>query len=319
MPPDPQRLSAGKVVAAERPIPRFELIFPSRAAHLRYLARCQIPVSLKIAWAELLGRLDRWRSPDTLAGARQVNEPIIAGTEWESRAETVARRRLVEDRVREAGFWRARWDRDSVVGLEHMHAALGQGRGVILSFAHTGCMFGTFSPLWTEAGRITYIVSGDWFFERPDGSDWSFRVEHWRRGLAAAEGRIVPTGGSFDTVRALLERGDVVMLAFDMPGSMRMRFLGKDVALASGAAVAARETDSLVLPVRRRRRGLALEVQFAPAFDPRQFAGVEALQQALLAHHERWILERPAALENPSRPGAWHGTARADSWERPPR
>jgi lauroyl/myristoyl acyltransferase len=225
----------------------------------------------------------------------------------------------VEERVREAGFWRTRWDRDPIAGVEHLHGALAQGRGVILTFTHTSCIFGTQAPLWTQARRITYISTGDWFLDEPDGSDWSVRVEHWRRGLAQSQGRIVRTGDSFGTLRALLERGEVVMIAFDMPGSTKVRFLGKPVGLASGTAVAARETDSLVLPVRRRRRGLSLEVEFAPAFDPREFADVDALQRALADHHERWILEHPATMEDPSRLGAWDGTARADGWDRPPR
>jgi Bacterial lipid A biosynthesis acyltransferase len=308
-----------RLADAERPIPRFELIFASRRERLSYHVRCRIPVRLKIAWAELLGRLDRWRSPDLLDEARKVNEPIIAGTRWQAEGDELARRRLVDERVREAGFWRTHWDRDPVVGLEHMHAALAEGRGVIVTFAHTGCMFGTFAPLWTEARRITYISTGSWFFDEPDGSDWSFRVEHWRRGLRESEGRIVCMGGSFGTLRALLERGEVVMIAFDMPGSKNMRFLGKEVALASGTAVAARETDSLVLPVRRRRRGLGLEVEFTPALDPRDYPDAGALQEALAAHHERWILERPASFEDPTRLGAWESGARPDAWVRPPR
>lgn len=305
--------------AADQPIPRFALPFPSFAARLSYLARTHAPISLKIAAAELLGRLDRWRAPNELAEARIVTEAIVAGTPLASQVEAVARRRLVEERVREAAFWRSRWDRDKVRNLAALQAALGETRGLILSFSHMGSFHGTFAPVWTDAHRLTYVVTDTWFLEPPDDSGWGLRVEHWRRGLAGIGGRIVTRPGTFDTLHALLERGDVVMLAFDMPGSMKMQFLGKEIQLASGAATIALQTGVPILPVRRARRGLRLEVEYGFPIDPRQHQDAQSLQAALAAQHERWILERPAALEDPRRPGAWEDGAQKTGWSRPER
>jgi len=305
------------VRAAEQPIPRFELTFPSLAARLRYLALIYTPTWLKIAAAELLGRLERWRAPEELAEARAVARAIVAGTPLASQVEAVARRRLVDEHVREAGFWRARWDRGRVRNMASLRAVLAEGRGLILSFSHSGPFHGSFAPLWTDTHRLTYIVTDPWLLAPPDGSDWGFRVEHWRRALARIGGRLVTTPGTFETLRALLDRGEVVMVAFDMPGSMTMRFLGKEVMLASGTATIAVQTGAVVLPVRRVRRGLRLEVEFGQPVDPREYQDAGAFQTALAAQHEQWILERPGALEDPTRPGAWEEGARPTGWSRP--
>jgi lauroyl/myristoyl acyltransferase len=306
-----------RLFRAQQPIPRFELSFPSRAAQLFYALRCRMPLALKIILAELLGRLDRRHKPDDLAEARRATEAIVSGTHLQSRIEAIARRRLVEERVREAAFWRSRWDRDPVVGLEHMHAALAEGRGVIVSFCHLGSFQASIAPLHTEAGRTTYIATNSWMLDPPDGSEWGARIEHWRRGLSRADGRIVRMPGTFETLQALLERGELTMLAFDVPGRMDTHFLGKSVMLTAGAASLALQTDAIVLPLRRVRRGLRIAAEFGRPIDSRAHADQRSLHTALAAVHEAWILDQPAALEDPGRPGAWEHAARPVGWSRP--
>jgi lauroyl/myristoyl acyltransferase len=308
-----------RLLRAEQPLPRFELTFPSRAARLCYALRCRVPFPIKVLAAELLGRLDRRLKPAELAEARTAAEAIVAGTRLAGQVEAIARRRLVEERLREAAFWRARFDRDRVVGAANMHAALAQGRGVILSFCHVGSFHGSIAPLSRHAGRTTYIATNSWLLEPPDGSEWGLRIEHWRRRLAAMDGRVVQMPGTFQTLGALLDRGDVTMIAFDMPGNSETRFLGKPVMLTSGTAKLALKTDALVLPLRPTHRGLRLGIEFGRPVDPRQHLDARSLQSAIAAIHEEWILERPAALEDPSRPGAWEGEARPSGWGSPRR
>jgi hypothetical protein len=308
-----------RLLRAEQPLPRFELTFQSRAARLFYALRCRLPFPMKVLAAELLGRLDRWLQPGELAEARTATEAIVAGTRLAGQVETIARRRLVEERLREAAFWRARFDRDQVVGTANMQGALAQGRGVILSFCHVGSFHGSIAPLSRDAGRTTYIATNSWFLEPPDGSEWSLRIEHWRRRLAAIDGRIVQMPGTFETLGALLDRGEVVMLAFDMPGNSETRFLGKPVMLTSGTAKLALRTDALVLPLRPARRGLRLAIEFGRPIDPREHVDARSLQSAIAGIHEEWILERPAALEDPSRPGAWEREALPSGWGSPRR
>ncbi|HEY1596613.1 MAG TPA: hypothetical protein VGF74_14555 [Thermoleophilaceae bacterium] len=306
-----------RLLQADEPLPRYDFIFPGRAGRLRHWLRGRVPLAVKIGIAELLGRLDRWRRPSELAEARVVTEAIVAGTRRAGELESIARRRLVSERVRESAFWRARWDRDHATGLDNMHAALDQGRGVIVSFCHLGSFQGSIGPLCTEGHRTTYIATNSWFLDRPDGSAWGVRIEHWRRGLARMDGRIVRMPGTFDTMRALLERGEVTMLAFDMPGRSETQFLGKRVMLTSGTAKLALRTDSLVLPMRRVRRGLRIVSEYGHPLDPRRHLNAQSLQAELAGIHEHWILDLPEALEDPRRPGAWEDGAGPSGWSCP--
>ncbi|HEY2600876.1 MAG TPA: hypothetical protein VGI67_04910 [Thermoleophilaceae bacterium] len=308
-----------RLTEAEQVLPTYELTFPSFRSRVSYAVRCRIPIKLKIAAAELLGRVDAIRNREALERARRITEGIVVGTHLEDEVEAIARRRLVENRVSSAGFWRTRWDRDAVLGGEHLHDAVASGRGTMLSFCHIGCFHGSFAPVWTHERRVTYVPTNPWFLVPPDGSDWGFMVEHWRRRLKEIEARVVIMPGTFETLGALLERGEVVMIAFDMPGSRKADFLGKEVDLTAGTANIAFQTGSLVVPTRRRRRGLKLCIEYAPPLDPNDFADAESLQATLVAFHGNWILERPAALEDPNRPGAWENSALPSGWTRPPR
>jgi lauroyl/myristoyl acyltransferase len=313
------RALSRQLLLAEQPIPRFEHIFPSSRARLSYALKRRVPLAAKIAMAEAMGRLDAVRKPAELEEARTVTRAIVTGTHREGELEAIARRRLVAERLHEASFWRARWDRDPVAGGDYLHAAVAAGRGVIISFCHLGAFRGSIAPVKNREGRTTYVATNSWILEPPDGSEWSVRVEHWRRGLARSDGRVVKMPGTFETLAALLERHEVTMLAFDMPGSIDTRFLGKSVMLASGTAKLALRTDALVLPMRRVRRGVHLVIEYGPPVDPRGYDDAGSLHRDLAALHERWILERPEALEDPRRPGAWENCADPSGWPRPQR
>ena len=124
----------------------------------------------------------------------------------------------------------------------------------------------------------------------------------------------MPARGSFEIVQTLLRRGEPVFLFFDMPGPRETRFLGKPVMLADGTAQLAARADALVLPLRSRRVGSEVWLDACAPLDPRDFASSDELHDALAAQHERWILENPAALEDPRSTG-WEATVRA--WTRP--
>jgi lauroyl/myristoyl acyltransferase len=116
-------------------------------------------------------------------------------------------------------------------------------------------------------------------------------------------------------IQALLERGESVFLSYDMPGPRNTYFLGKRATLAEGTAQLAVRADAIVLPVRTRRAGHRVWVDAAKPLDPRQLT-VDELHNALAALHERWILENPAAMEDPHKTGWEHG-ATAEAWVAP--
>jgi lauroyl/myristoyl acyltransferase len=128
---------------------------------------------------------------------------------------------------------------------------------------------------------------------------------------------LLHAAGSFAIIARLLEEGQVVSVFFALPGSRETQFLGKPVMMTSGSARLARGADALILPIRTRRDGHRVHVDASAPLDPREQPDVDRLHEALAAVHERWILEFPAALEDPNRSGAWEGTATALSWRRP--
>jgi lauroyl/myristoyl acyltransferase len=127
---------------------------------------------------------------------------------------------------------------------------------------------------------------------------------------------LIASEGCFPVVTELLRRGAVVVMAFDWPGSVESRFLGKPVRLAAGTARLAEVSGALVVPVMRDFRQLRLRTTFGAPLGAAP-GGWRQLHDAVAAHHERWILECPAALEDPRRAGAWEEAATAESWGLP--
>jgi hypothetical protein len=307
-----------RVTAADEPVPRFDMSFASRGARFRYTFVSYVPTALKLLAAELLGRVDAIRKPEALAAARVTTEKIVAGTHRAGDVEAIARRRLIEARVRQAVFWRRHWTRDRVIGEDNIQAALASGRPVLLTFCHLAAFEGTFAPI-AAAGRATYLPLASWFLDPPGDNPWGYRLAHWRRAFAEIKGRVVLMPGTFDVLHALLERGEIVMVAFDSPGKTETQFLGKPVMLASGSARLAHQTGALILPVRRLRRGLRVAVEYGEPIDSRTYEDADSLHVTLANLHTGWILDQPEALEDPSREGFWEDDALPTGWTRPVR
>jgi hypothetical protein len=248
--------------------------------------------------------------------ARAAMMPVIAGTSWGLRLEEVAREYLVEREACNALFWqpwaRARVDEQSLLRFKQ---ALAGERGVLLSASHLGPYF-QISAILAALDCTPYGIVGSWFLEQPSHDNWGRRLARWHKGLGKA--RLVPARGSFPVVRALLSQGECVVVFFDMPGHRPTRFLGKPAMLADGTARLAIDSDALVLPIRLRRRGHHVCLDVAEALDPREYADVEELHEALARLHERWILEFPAAMSDP-RSFGWEQGAAAHAWATPDR
>ena len=253
------------------------------------------------------------RSPGERQSAVSAMETIVAGTERADDLEELGRLHLIERQVDRALFWQRRWPaKVDEEGRARLEQAISSGRGLLLSACHLGPHYRLPSvpPL---ADLDTYLVPGPWFFEAPSHDLWGRRLARWRKGLRS---RPVLSTGSFPIVQALLERGDPVFLYFDMPGNRPTRFLGKPAMLANGTAHLAVKADALVLPLRARRAGHEVWVEVGAALDPRDWPGAEELHDALAAFHERWILEDPAAMEDPRTIG-WGEGASAEAWVAP--
>jgi len=255
------------------------------------------------------------RSPEAREDALAAMETIVAGTPRAHELEELAREYLIERGALKALFWEP-WATPSVdaQSAAHLRDALSADRGVLLSACHLGPYTPSMS-IFKPLGEVPFVVAGPWFFEKPTPGIWGRRLAHWWK---CSNARYICSRGSFPILKALLERHDIVYLFFDLPGPHETRFLGKPAMLADGTARLAVETDALLVPVRARRVGHRVWEDVGAALDPRQFAGVDELHSALAEVHESWILEHPAAMEDPRGYG-WGNAATPQAWSRPQR
>jgi len=276
--------------------------------------RSALPVTVAVKRAERRGESDWENSAEAREQATAAMARILAGTPRAQELEQLARAHLIETNVDKALFWQQPWSAKlDDVSAARVQSALAAGRGVLLSACHVGAFYRLqCAPPFRR--RVTYMTPGPWFFEAPTADYWGRRLARWRKGMKS---HAVPAKGSFRTIQALLERAEPVFLFFDMPGPRGTRFLGKQAMLAEGNAQLAVRADALVLPLRARRDGYRVWVDVAAPVDPRELDGVDQLHERLAAVHERWILENPAAMEDPCSI-AWLAAAEADGAIRQP-
>lgn len=270
-----------------------------------------LPTPLAL-WRATTQAAASWESsPSERRRALGAMAAAVAGTPREPELEELARQYLIEDAACRVLFWQP-WKRASmdVGSRERLEEAVAQRRGVLLSACHMGPIFLYISAI-SYGPTPVYIVSAPWFLEEPGHDEWGRRLARWWQGLQPRNERMIYRPGASRVMRALLGQGEMVLNYFDMPGSRPTRFLGKTVMLASSTARVAADSDALVLPIRARRDGQRAWTDIGQAYDPRRFASAEELHDALAVAHERSILELPATLEDPTRPGSWAAAAGA--------
>lgn len=277
------------------------------------LIRRLLPTRLMLMRAARRGAAIWDRDSGARREATVVMEAVVQGTARAGEVGELARRHVIERSIDETLQWQP-WptpamDSDSAA---HIQAALGAGRGVLLSSCHTGPFYLSV-PAFSRMGVVPFTVAGPWFFQQPSHDHWGRRLAVWQK---RSRSRMILSTGSFPTLAALLERGDVVFIFFDMPGRAQTRFLGKPAMLADGSARLAMQTGALILPLRTRITGLRVWLDAAAALDPHDFSDTGELHRALAEQHERWILESPAAMDDP-RTFGWGDGATPAGWMPP--
>jgi len=276
------------------------------------LANALTPAPLAVRRAERVGAAI-WETEADQRERALAAMGAVLGRIGERELEAVAREHLIEMQALTALFWQRPWRAEIDPGSrERVERALASERGVLLSACHVG-PYERLDRARPFRGRHTYLVPGAWFFERPTSGRWGRRLARWRR---ATKSRCVPADGSFRIIAALLERGEAVFVFFDLPGPRPTRFLGRHAMLADGTAQLAVRSGALVLPLRARRAGARVLVEAGEALDPADAGSADELHERLAAVHERWILEMPAAMEDPREIG-WGDGATAEAWVAP--
>ena len=181
-------------------------------------------------------------------------------------------------------------DRCEVEGLEHLRAALAEGRGAILMAAHMGNA--ALVPLrLASAGwpvsvlyKESRMMSADFFLEGLE--------RYGIQGIAANAGL-----RAYGQMLAALKQGRIVFLMLDQgvkqakDGQMH-RFLGKDMPMPAGPAQLARAARAPVLPVAT----LAATPRWRFALQPLLTLGQESLEAdvaTLVRATERIVLDQP--------------------------
>lgn len=185
-------------------------------------------------------------------------------------------------------------------GVDTLRAAQAEGRGVILSFNHHGWFVASFSALRRQGIETHLAAANHYFLDTPKPG---YHGRHDRQHLidCALGANTFNAVGSFPHIRDLLERGQIVALAFDVPGPARTEVLGRTVYTAPGIARTAKTTGALIVPLTMwNTRGPIGSARIeSPPLDPNAYESVEDLHAAVVARHEPALLAWPDAVEWP--------------------
>lgn len=251
----------------------------AKAVELRDLARIPLwllskplyavaPVSFHFRLAALLGRLEWRRSPLRAAAVAALEEHLDAADAAER--ELVCRRHF---EFRSRGRFTRTWpqvrgfrgsDAIRVEGLEHLDAALADGRGALIVTGHFGYAR-LVKPILRATGRSVLLVGPG---RRPGRKDMpphltrlgSFvhtsllrlpRASHFDDRWQRTVGEDLPTGLNLRPLIAALGRNEALVILADGRVAQALRPVtlgGIRMYLAPGAMSLARETGAAVLP-----------------------------------------------------------------------
>jgi lauroyl/myristoyl acyltransferase len=279
-----------------------------------------VPDGVALAAAALAGRI-RWLWPPSRRRAIARISLIVAHTPRAGEVKKLARRELVshavatEIQVRPWMMVNAR-----VEDREHLVEAAESTRPTIVMIAHFG---GAGSQPIKELGRPVYAIAHPFLNPRLPGTRagwWAYKARlGWER-LRTSPLRLVFRGNAYATLEALLERGEVVVIALDVPGSMKTTMAGKTAYLGSGLANLAKRTDALVVPLFGRLEKRRPVIRLAEAIDPRDFAGPQELLDCLAGLMTDEILRAPEHVDpNLFWPEIWRDDSAAlglEPWKR---
>ena len=141
--------------------------------------------------------------------------------------------------------WRGenRWhprltNRQEVVGLEHLQAALAEGRGCIVSFVHHGDWAGMFPSIARLGIPLRVVSNPDVMESEVPWLRQTARLITSNPGVELIDSRLGSSG-----VREALKAGSAVGVALDPPGHTLINIFGREVFASSGGSRIAMEGD----------------------------------------------------------------------------
>jgi lauroyl/myristoyl acyltransferase len=275
-----------------RPLVR---LYASKHAHRLLPA----PVALAVV-GSLEPLVRRYRNPTEDRDADHLMKDLLLYTPRAREAPKLARRYLRERaRTREL-FWRP-WllERSRVIGREHWEAAHAGGGGGVVVLGHIGASWAVPGILGLNGFRLYLVTSAHFWKPMPPGlmglAYPYMRSEYGEKALG--RGRLIPNDAGPERLIELVERGETVGIAFDVPGSAATPFLGRSVALSGGPATLAWRTKVKVLPVIAERHGARIDLRMLEPLDPADYRDLRGLRVAIARTYEPFVLEKPEAVE----------------------
>lgn len=264
------------------------------AARLAGLRRVTSPAASLIVAARMKRALN---DPKTLAEADDemsflVPEAFAAG----------ALRPLATQYLNQM-LWRAelRWQPRSIThqpvqGIHHLHDAQAAGRGVILSFMHHAQYDGAFASLRRAGAEPICTAAHPGMFGK---GVKPYLRQHLK--VVALGGRVIDVAVGFSRLKDVVQAGETLALASDVPGSTPVTFAGRSLRGSSGAArIAALTGAPVVLMTSRREPSGTPVLTLSEALNPTQFSSPEELLRAMTSHHEAAVLAWPEASDQPT-------------------
>lgn len=259
-----------------------------------------MPAPIALAIAAVVGTPGRrHRKADELMRSEHLMKDLLLYTPRAGEARALARRNVAEiSRLREL-FWRPWLLKNSrVIGSEHWESARAGGRGCVIVVGHLGAVFAV-SRLLREKGFPHYAVATPryWEAQAPGFVGLMTRYLHTEYAEAVGPGRLLSSTAPPGMLVELLERGESVLIAFDVPGSAATPFLGRSVALSGGPATLAFRTGTKVLPVLPERHGTRIDLRMFKPLDPADHRDLPSLRAAIARVFEQLVLAKPEIVE----------------------
>lgn len=240
-----------------------------------------VPTPVAIPLALAAGRL-RWHTSSKMRKKtlRWASDILEVGPD-DPAARRLARAACAERTVADVLIWRPWAQRRAPFhGFERVLAARDSERGAIISAGHTITLNG-FSVAAAARGVAPYTArAAGSRTEKLTGYPGLWKAARIRNGEEAGV-RYIERPGTYSLFRALLERGEICTLMFDVEGDQETQWGGGSVSLARGPATLAFEVGVPVIPVVARREGWRFVCRALEPLEPADFADAVDLHDYL--------------------------------------
>ena len=210
---------------------------------------------------------------------------------------------------RELWLGEARWrpsllTGQSVDGVHHLHELVAQGTGFVINTMHHGNWEGVFGAL-AEFGLTSHVVATSEMFT----SSMPGWMRQQARLVTDSGCTLIDVADGMPSIRAVLAQGLPVTIATDVPGSTRVSFLGRELSMASGAAVAAFTAQVPVVVITASpdpaRGPWKTRLEVSDPIYPAGFESPRDLLQAMVRVHEKSWAAWPDGADDPLRILNW--------------